>query len=79
MDEQKKVQSSLKFVKHITEFGDIVCPNCECRIITPKSFALKAGRASCPSCSIQFILSENTALIANEQKEKFFFRTLIGV
>ena len=50
---------------NVSEFGDLICPHCRCRIITPPYAMVKPGWGRCPRCHGRFALDEHQAHRAN--------------
>ena len=48
--------------------GDLICPHCRTRWITPAAYFVKAGSASCLRCGKTYVVTEGAAGQANTRQ-----------
>ncbi|MHC4389218.1 MAG: hypothetical protein ACYS8I_07170 [Planctomycetota bacterium] len=53
----------------VNRWGDIICPNCSCNIITPAGCQVVPGVGRCPLCRHKFTLDALLARRANRQSQ----------
>jgi transcription elongation factor Elf1 len=58
-------------VQEVNQFGDFGCPHCGVMFINPLNCELKAGVTNCQCCGKKFVVTKETAKIANENSRKF--------
>ena len=49
-------------------YGDLVCPNCKCTIVTPDYTYVLEGTGRCPFCKRSFRVTKIVALQSNIQQ-----------
>ncbi len=52
-------------MSEVDDYGNIVCPACEARIVLRYDDSFTAGPMRCGACAAVFSIDERTALVAN--------------
>jgi hypothetical protein len=57
-------------IAYVGRDGELICPQCQCHILTPAGYDVQAGEGECPVCRCRFTVTPFLAREANARQAR---------